>query len=39
MSIETQEIKQIDINVIEVSGGTQSRAGIDDATVDEYVEI
>lgn len=38
MSIETPEIKQIAINVIEVSGGTQSRAGINDATVDEYVE-
>jgi len=28
MSIETPEIKQIAINVIEVSGGTQSRAGL-----------
>jgi len=27
MSIETQEIKQIDINVIEVSGGTTQERG------------
>lgn len=38
MSIEPQEIKQIDIDLIEVGGDTQSRVGLDTATVNEYAE-
>lgn len=32
-----QDIQQLDLNLIELSGGTQSRAGFDEATLAEYV--
>jgi hypothetical protein len=33
-----QQIHQIDIDLIEVSSGTQSRVGLDETKVDEYTE-
>jgi hypothetical protein len=35
----TQDVQQIDLKLIELSGGTQSRAGYDETTLAEYVEV